>query len=135
MIEKYEKSVTSSINSEEDSFMSQQVESYYPEYKSKKPQNNIDQVPVTVFGERLQKRIIDAQREERKLKTTSSKLSSETNMDNIPEECIIESDKENGSQSGINNSANESNAITRSSNSGNVKLHMIIKTYIQIYRI
>ncbi|XP_014481813.1 PREDICTED: uncharacterized protein LOC106748108 [Dinoponera quadriceps] len=108
---------TSVMNSEENTFMSQQIESHYTEYKSRKPQNNTDQIPVTVFGERLHKRIMDDKREEKRLRALS-KLSSETNVNKIPEECIVESDKENGSESSINNNANESNAIARNSNSG-----------------
>ncbi|XP_032674218.1 uncharacterized protein LOC116845546 isoform X2 [Odontomachus brunneus] len=114
MTEKYE-SVTPLINSEENTFISQQIESSYTEYKSRKPRSNTDQIPVTVFGERLHKRIMDDTREDKKLR--ASKLNSDTNVNKISEECIVESDKENGSQSSMNNNGNEFNVVTRSSNS------------------
>lgn len=106
------------IRSEDDDLISQQIEPNYIEYKNKKPQNNIDQVPVTIFGERLHKRILDDRREEKRLKALS-KPNSET-VNKISDECVAESDKENGSQSSVNNNANESNSVVQNSNSGNV---------------
>lgn len=126
MAEKHE-SITPLMNTEENTFMSHQIEPSYTEYKSTKPQNNTDQVPVTVFGERLHKRIMDDKREEKRLKSLS-KLSSETNVNKVTEECVVESDKENGSQSSVNNTTNESNTVTRTSNSG-----IINKYYTNIY--
>lgn len=129
MAEKYD-SVTSLMNLEDNAFMSQQIESSYTEYKSKKQQSNIDQISVTIFGERLHKRIMEDTREDKRLRA-SSKLSSETNVNKISEECIVESDKENGSQSSINNNGNESNIVTRSSNSGIIIIQTCIFGYIR----
>lgn len=111
--EKHE-SVAPLVKSEDNDFTSEQSEPDYTEYKNK---NNTDQVPVTIFGERLYKQILDGKREERRLKA-SSKPNSET-MNKISDECIVKSDKENGSRFSVNYNANESNSVAQSSNSGN----------------
>ncbi|EFN80504.1 hypothetical protein EAI_05643 [Harpegnathos saltator] len=111
MIEKSENIPLAKL--EEDAVMLQQSESRYTEYKSRKQQNNTNQMPATIFGERLYKKIME-EKEERRLNLP--KLGSETNVNKIPDECIVESDKENGSQFSINN-VNEFNTIIQISNS------------------
>lgn len=76
-----------------------------------------------MFGERLQKRIMEDEKEEKKQKALL-KLNIETKTKDIPKN--VENDKENGSQFSINN--NESN-IEQHSTSGIIKINL---TYVII---
>lgn len=127
-------SVASSRYSEEKEFLSHRIESPDDEYKSRKPQNDVGEyIPVTLFGERLHKKIMNEEKEEKKQRTLS-KLSAEAkDVKEISEECVVESDKENGSHTGINNNANESNAIIRSSSSGNIIKENLIFLHVYLY--
>ncbi|XP_072752178.1 uncharacterized protein Flash [Anoplolepis gracilipes] len=91
-----------------------ETEFQHNEHRNKKSQYD-GQLP-TVFAERLHKRIMKDEKEDTKQKT-SLKLVIEANSKEIFEENIVESDKENGSQSIMNN--NESNTITQHCDSGN----------------
>ncbi|XP_070150554.1 general transcriptional corepressor trfA isoform X2 [Polyergus mexicanus] len=110
-VEKYDNAPL--MHSQEDETILHETEFHRNEHKNKKPQYN-GQLP-TVFAERLHKRIIKDEKEDVKMQRTSWKLDIEANSKGISEENIVESDKENGSQSSMNNNDNESNAITRHS--------------------
>lgn len=110
-IEKYDNAPL--MHLQEDETILHETEYHRNEHKNKKPQYN-GQLP-TVFAERLHKRIIKDEKEDVKTQRTSWKLDIETNLKGISEENIVESDKENGSQSSMNNNDNESNTITRHS--------------------
>lgn len=69
--------------------------------QSKDQQNKSTLVPITVFGERLLKRMIDEQNLEKKDKQ-SNKLSSSDNDNKTSKGYVVESDKENGFLSDIN---------------------------------
>jgi len=116
-----------SIHSQETEIESYQIQFYHDEYKNRKSQNDVNRIP-TVFGERLHKRIIEDEKEEKKQKALL-KLSAETK--DISKENIIENNKENGFQFSINNKDNESN-IGRCSNSGNLKISLY-DIYLQLY--
>lgn len=105
------------MHSQEIETVFHETEFHRNEHKSIKPQYD-DQLP-TVFAERLHKRIMKDEKEDMKQKT-SLKLDIEANSKDIPEENIVESDKENGSQANMNNNGNESNTVTRHSDSGNI---------------
>lgn len=92
-----------------------QIQFHCDEYKNKKPQTDVNQI-TTLFGERLQKRIMEDEKEEKKQKALL-KLNVETKTEDIPKN-NVENDKENGSQFSINN--DESN-IEQRSTSGIVK--------------
>ncbi|EFN66482.1 hypothetical protein EAG_10976 [Camponotus floridanus] len=111
IVEKYEDAPL--IHSQEDETVSHETE-FHNEHKNEKLEYD-DQQP-TVFAERLYKRIKD-EKENTKQKTL---LNFDVEIKKkIAEENIMESDKENGSQSNINN-GNESNTITRHSDSENL---------------
>lgn len=74
-----------------------------------------------MFGERLQKRIMEDEQEEKKHKALL-KLNVETKTKDIPKNNVVENDKENGSQFSIN--SNESN-IEQRSTSGIIKINLI----------
>lgn len=69
--------------------------------QSKDQQNKSTLVPITVFGERLLKRMIDEQNLEKKDKQ-SNKLNSSDNDNKTSKGYVVESDKENGFLSDIN---------------------------------
>lgn len=130
-------SAVSSMDLKEKEFMSHQTESNHDdERKSQKTQNN-DRIPVTLFGERLRKRIMNDEMEEKQKAHTLPKLEAELegNTKEISEECITEreSDKENGSHTSINNNASESKTVAQNSNSGNTnKENFIFYAYLNI---
>lgn len=101
------------MHSQEDETVSHETE-FHNEHKNEKLEYD-DQQP-TLFAERLYKRIIKDEKENTKQKTLNFDIEIKKK---IAEENIVESDKENGSQSNINN-GNESNTITRHSDSGNI---------------
>lgn len=113
-IEKYENAPLK--YTQEDEIVLHETEFHCNEHKNEKLEYS-DQQP-TVFAERLYKRIIKDEKENTKQKT-SLKLDIKIKKE-IAEENVVESDKENGSQSNINNNDNESNTITRHSDSGNM---------------
>lgn len=95
----------SSMHSQDSETESHQIQFHY-EYKSKKPQTDVNRIP-TVFGQRLHKRIMEDEKEEKKQKALL-KLDAEAKTNDISKENVVENDKENGSQFGVNND-NESN--------------------------
>lgn len=96
----------------------QQTDLYHDRYESKKQNDDCSNQKLTLFGERLQKRIMENEKEEKK-QLASSTCSIEPSVTDMSEENVIESDKENGSQSGVNNKNNELTVTTQNSNSGN----------------
>lgn len=133
VVEKHE-DVVSSTYPDENEVISYQNEIYDEEHENEKLQNDMNRIPVTVFGERLHKKIIDEEKEEKRQRVLS-KLSAETNIRKIPEEGVAESDKENGSQLSINN-INEFNTVTWNSNLGNLmKDYLIFYTIVYAYKI
>ncbi|XP_020296104.1 CASP8-associated protein 2-like isoform X1 [Pseudomyrmex gracilis] len=94
----------------------QQTDLYHDRYESKKQNNDHSNQKLTLFGERLQKRIMENEKEEKK-QLALSKCSIEPSVIDMSEENVIESDKENGSQSGVNNKNNELTVTTQNSNS------------------
>lgn len=111
-VEKYENAPLMHI--QEDETALHETEFHRNEHKNEKLDYS-DQQP-TVFAERLYKRIIKDEIENTKQKPSLNldiKIKKE-----IAEEIVVESDKENGSQSNINNDK-ESNTITQHSDSGN----------------
>lgn len=110
------------MHSQESETESHQIQFHYDEHKSRKPQNDVNRIS-TVFGERLHKRIIENEKDEKKQKTLL-KLNVEAKTKDISKENIIENNKENGSQFSINN-GNESN-IEQYSSSGNIKITLML---------
>lgn len=104
-----------SAYSEESETESYQNQLHHDEYKSWKPQTDVNRMP-TLFGERLRKRIMEDEKEEKKQKALLQ-LNIEAETNNVPKN-VVENDKENSSQFSKNN--NESN-IGRCFNSGSVK--------------
>ncbi|KAL0115507.1 hypothetical protein PUN28_010789 [Cardiocondyla obscurior] len=92
----------------------QQIQSYHEEYKSKPLQIEVTRIP-TLFGERLKKKIIEEEKEEKKQST--SKLNIETKFKDIPENSVVENDKENGSQFGVNSNKFNSERYSNSESS------------------
>lgn len=97
-----------------------EIEFHRNEYKNEKLE--YDNQQPTVFAERLYKRIIKDEIENTKQKTLNYDIEIKKK---IAEENIVESDKENGSQSNINND-NESNTIIRHSDSGKYTCNVCI---------
>lgn len=104
-----------SMHSQEGEIESHQIQFQYDEYKNRKPQTDVNRIP-TLFAERLQKRIMEDEKEDEKQKALL-KLSVEPEPKDIPKNNVVENDKENGSH--LNN--NESD-IKRCFNSGNVRI-------------
>ncbi|XP_071629060.1 uncharacterized protein Flash isoform X2 [Temnothorax longispinosus] len=102
-----------STHSQESETESHEIQFHHDEYKSKKPQTDVNRIP-TLFGERLQKRLMESEEEEKKQKEML-KLGVEVKSADIPENNVVENDKEIGSQFGTNDN-NKSN-IERCSNS------------------
>ncbi|XP_024890949.1 golgin IMH1, partial [Temnothorax curvispinosus] len=102
-----------STHSQESETESHEIQFHHDEYKSRKPQTDVNRIP-TLFGERLQKRLMESEEEEKKQKEML-KLGVEVKSADIPENNVVENDKEIGSQFGTNDN-NESN-IERCSNS------------------
>ncbi|XP_011863298.1 PREDICTED: uncharacterized protein LOC105559541 isoform X1 [Vollenhovia emeryi] len=95
-----------------------QAEFHHDKYKSRKPQADVSRVP-TLFVERLQKRVLEGEKEEKR-QNASLKPGVEVQPEDVPEDDIAENDRENGSQFSVNNNGNESN-IGRRSNSGSLE--------------
>ncbi|XP_071560512.1 uncharacterized protein Flash isoform X2 [Temnothorax nylanderi] len=102
-----------STHSQESETESHEIQFHHDDYKSRKPQTDVNRIP-TLFGERLQKRLMENEEEEKKQKAIL-KLGVEVKSADIPENNVVENDKEIGSQFGTNDN-NESN-IERCSNS------------------
>ncbi|XP_077268375.1 uncharacterized protein LOC143900649 [Temnothorax americanus] len=100
-------------HSQESETESHEIQFHHDDYKSRKPQTDVNRIP-TLFGERLQKRLMENEEEEKKQKAML-KLVVEVKSADIPENNVVENDKEIGSQFGTNDN-NESN-IERCSNS------------------
>nr|XP_012220554.1 PREDICTED: LOW QUALITY PROTEIN: major antigen [Linepithema humile] len=110
-ITKTYESVSSIHSYENENDKLNQTELHRSKYKSIRSEKSVDQIS-TVFGERLHKKIIKEEKEEKKV--ISLKLNPEINTKETSKENIVESDKENGSQPNINN-GNESNIAMKNS--------------------
>lgn len=104
----------------------QQTESCHDEYESRKQNDNHSDRKLTLFGERLYKRIMEDEKEEKK-QLASLKCSVEPSAIDISEENVMESDKENGAQSDMNNKDNEFVTTTQNSTSGNKQIFIFIQ--------
>lgn len=111
-----------STHSQESEAESHQIQLHHDEYKSRKPQIDVNRLP-TLFGDRLQKKIMEDEKE--KEQKALLKLSAEVKTKDIPKNNVVGNDKENESQFSINNI--ETN-IGRCSNSGSIKM-----TFYEIY--
>ncbi|XP_028050279.1 putative uncharacterized protein DDB_G0282133 isoform X2 [Monomorium pharaonis] len=109
------------VHSEESETEVHQIE--FRQDKSRKLQKDVNRIP-TVFGERLHKKIMEYNEEEKKQKALL-KLDAEVKTEAIPKNSNVENDKENGSQFSTNNN-NECN-IRRCSSPESPKRKKLVK--------
>lgn len=105
------------IPSTQEKVESHQIQFHHDD-KSWKSQIDVNRLP-TLFGDRLQKKIMEDEKEEKEQKALL-KLSVKVKTENTSTNKFVENDKENESKFSINNNI-ECN-IERCSNSGNVKI-------------
>ncbi|XP_011158217.2 origin recognition complex subunit 1 isoform X1 [Solenopsis invicta] len=113
----------SSIHSEESETEPYEIGFRQNKYKL---QNDVNRVS-TVFGERLHKKIMETEEEEKKQKALL-KLGAEVKTEDIPKNSIVENDKENGSQFSINNNDNETNVRRCSSSEPPYRKNLVKRT-------